>query len=63
MEDFAKYAHSSAHLAVARRDYAALRRIIATLPRLSKAGEVNTEDESLAAELQADAVSAVIDRS
>lgn len=62
MEDFAKYAHSSAHLAVARRDYAALRRIIATLPRLSKAGEVNTEDESLAAELQADAVSAVIDR-
>lgn len=62
MEDFAKYAHSPAHLAVARRDYAALRRIIATLPRLSKAGEVNTEDESLAAELQADAVSAVIDR-
>lgn len=62
MEDFAKYAHSPAHLAVARRDYAALRRIIATLPRLSKAGEVNTEEESLAAELQADAVSAVIDR-
>ncbi|KDO45414.1 hypothetical protein CISIN_1g005851mg [Citrus sinensis] len=62
MEDFAKYAHSPVHLAVARRDYAALRRIIATLPRLSKAGEVNTEDESLAAELQADAVSAVIDR-
>jgi hypothetical protein len=62
MEDFSKYAHSPAHLAVARRDYAALRRIIGTLPQLAKAGEVNTEEESIAAELQADAVSAVIDR-
>lgn len=62
MEDFTKYAHSPVHLAVARRDYAGLRRIISTLPRLSKAGEVNTEAESLEAELQADAVSAVIDR-
>lgn len=62
MEDFARYAHSSVHMAVARRDYAALRRIIHTLPRLSKAGEVNTEAESLEAELQADAVSVVIDR-
>ncbi|KAI9185431.1 hypothetical protein LWI28_007208 [Acer negundo] len=62
MEDFSKYAHSLAHLAVARRDYAALRRIIATLPRLTKAGEVNTEEESLAAEVKADAVSTVIDR-
>lgn len=62
MEDFAKYAHSPVHMAVARRDYAALRRIIHTLPRLSKTGEVNTEAESLEAELQADAVSVVIDR-
>ncbi|XP_031278006.1 uncharacterized protein LOC116136443 [Pistacia vera] len=62
MEDFTKYVHSPAHLAVARRDYASLRRIIANLPRLSKAGEVNTEEDSLAAELQADAVAAVIDR-
>lgn len=62
MEDFSKYAHSPAHLAVARRDYAALRRIIGTLPQLAKAGEVNTEEESMAAELQADAVAAVIDR-
>ncbi|PPS19240.1 hypothetical protein GOBAR_AA01303 [Gossypium barbadense] len=62
MEDFSKYAHSPAHLAVARRDHAGLRRIILTLPRLAKAGEVNTEAESLEAELQADAVSAVIDR-
>lgn len=62
MEDLSKYAHSPAHLAVARRDHAALRQIVSTLPRLAKAGEVNTEAESLAAELRADEVSAVIDR-
>ncbi|KAE8653602.1 ankyrin repeat domain-containing protein 13B isoform X2 [Cucumis sativus] len=62
MEEFSKYAHSPAHLAVVRRDYVALRFIVSTLPRLAKAGEVNTEAESIAAELQADALSAVIDR-
>lgn len=62
MEDLTKYAHSPAHLAVARRDHAALRRIVSGLPRLAKAGEVNTEAESLAAEVRADEVSAVIDR-
>ncbi|KAB2058875.1 hypothetical protein ES319_A11G264100v1 [Gossypium barbadense] len=62
MEDLSKYAHSPAHLAVARREYAGLRRIISTLPRLAKAGEVNTEVESLEAEERADAVSSVIDR-
>ncbi|KAG9446615.1 hypothetical protein H6P81_012743 [Aristolochia fimbriata] len=62
MDDLSKYAHSSVHLAVARRDHVGLRRIVSTLPRLPKAGEVTTEAESLAAELQADAVSAVIDR-
>lgn len=62
MEDWGKYAHSPAHLAVARRDHAALKKIISTLPRLAKAGEVNTEAESLAAEGDADSVSAVIDR-
>lgn len=62
MEDWSKYVHSPAHLAVAKRDYATLKRIVAGLPQLSKAGEVNTEAESLAAELNADAVSAVIDR-
>lgn len=61
MEDLTKYAHSPAHVAVARRDHAGLRRIISTLPRLAKAGEVNTEAESLEAELRADSVSAVID--
>ncbi|XP_058094647.1 uncharacterized protein LOC131240436 [Magnolia sinica] len=62
MEDFSKYSHSPVHLAVARRDYASLRRIVSSLPRLSKAGEVTNESESLAAELQADTVSATIDR-
>lgn len=62
LEDLTKYAHSPAHLAVARRDHAALRRIVAALPRLAKAGEVNNEGESLAAEIRADEVSAVIDR-
>ncbi|KAK4282935.1 hypothetical protein QN277_014248 [Acacia crassicarpa] len=62
MEDLSKYAHSPAHLAVARRDHAALRQIVCTLPRLAKAGEVKTEAESLAAELRADEVSTVIDR-
>ncbi|KAI4338624.1 hypothetical protein MLD38_023660 [Melastoma candidum] len=62
MEDHSRYAHSPAHLAVLRRDYTSLRALISTLPRLAKAGEVNTEAESLEAEKQADAVSAVIDR-
>ncbi|KAL0299087.1 UNVERIFIED_CONTAM: Ankyrin repeat domain-containing protein 13B [Sesamum radiatum] len=61
MEDLSKYAHSPAHLAVLRRDYGTLKRIVAT-PSARKAGEVNTEAESLAAEEDADAVSAVIDR-
>ncbi|KAL8210566.1 hypothetical protein R6Q57_005003 [Mikania cordata] len=62
MEDWSKYSHSPAHLAVAQRDHAGLKRLIATLPRLAKAGAVNTESESVAAELDADAVSSVIDR-
>ncbi|KAI5566781.1 hypothetical protein POPTR_013G047500v4 [Populus trichocarpa] len=62
MEDLSKFAHSPAHLAVACRDYATLRQVISALPRLAKAGEVNTEEESLVAEQQADSVSAVIDR-
>ncbi|XP_065852088.1 uncharacterized protein [Euphorbia lathyris] len=62
MEDISKYVHSPAHAAVARRDYGTLRRIISALPRLPKAGEVNSEEESIASEERADAVSSVIDR-
>ncbi|XP_051137895.1 uncharacterized protein LOC127256105 [Andrographis paniculata] len=62
MEDISKYAHSPAHTAVLNRDHVALRRIVSALPKLAKAGKVNTEAESLAAEADAEAVSAVIDR-
>ncbi|EPS61629.1 hypothetical protein M569_13166, partial [Genlisea aurea] len=62
MEDSSKYGHSPAHMAVINRDYSALKRLVTSLPRLAKAGDVNTEAESLAAEEDADAVSAVIDR-
>lgn len=62
MEDLSKYGNSPVHLAVAKRDHDELKRIVAGLPRLAKAGEVNNELESLAAEKDADAVSAVIDR-
>lgn len=62
MEDLSKYAHSPVHLAVLKRDHTALKRIVSGLPKLAKAGEVNNEEESLAAEVDADAVSAMIDR-
>ncbi|XP_074320662.1 uncharacterized protein LOC141657361 [Silene latifolia] len=62
MEDLSKYGHSPVHLAVVRRDYAGLKRIIASLPKLAKAGEVTNEEESVAAELKADEFSAMVDR-
>ncbi|KAH7415614.1 hypothetical protein KP509_14G053900 [Ceratopteris richardii] len=61
-EEIANYLHSPVHLAVARKDYVALRRIISALPRLAKAGEVKSEDEAIAEELRAEAVSAALDR-
>ncbi|KAL9261038.1 Ankyrin repeat domain-containing protein [Drosera capensis] len=61
MEDFSRYAHSPVHLAVLRGDHSALLKIIGGLPRLPMAGQVNTEVESIAAELEADEFSAVID--
>ncbi|CAA7025996.1 unnamed protein product [Microthlaspi erraticum] len=61
MEDYSKYTHSPAHLAVLLHDHAALRRIVTELPQLAKAGEVTNEAESLEAESRADAVTAVID--
>ncbi|XP_004495579.1 uncharacterized protein [Cicer arietinum] len=62
MEDTSKYSHSPVHVAVANRDHASLRRLVSTLPNLAKPGEINTESESLAAEILADEVSSVIDR-
>ncbi|KAJ6834631.1 ankyrin repeat domain-containing protein 13C-like [Iris pallida] len=62
MEDLSKYSHSPAHLAVLRRDHVGLRRLVTSLPRLPRAGDVATEAQSVAAELVADSVSTVIDR-
>ncbi|CAN6462074.1 unnamed protein product [Victoria cruziana] len=61
MDDLSRHSHSPAHLAVLRRDYSALRRIVSELPRLPGAGEVTTEAESIEAERRADTVSAVLD--
>ncbi|TYG98796.1 hypothetical protein ES288_A10G145300v1 [Gossypium darwinii] len=60
--DVSKYAHSAVHKAVAMRDYAGLRRILATLPRVSNPTEIQTEAASLAEEEKADAIVVVIDR-
>ncbi|KAL4190370.1 hypothetical protein AMTRI_Chr07g24410 [Amborella trichopoda] len=62
MEDWSKYAHSPAHLAVVRQDHAALRCLLSSLPRLPRPGEVTTEAESINAESIADSLSSVIDR-
>ncbi|XP_074584629.1 uncharacterized protein LOC141840515 isoform X2 [Curcuma longa] len=56
------YAHSSVHQAVAGHDYAALKRILSSLPRLAEPSSITTEAESLAEEAKADAISAFIDR-
>ncbi|XVF84674.1 hypothetical protein PTKIN_Ptkin17bG0056500 [Pterospermum kingtungense] len=60
--DVSKYAHSAVHKAVAMRDYASLRRILASLPCLGNPSEIQTEAASLAEEEKADGISAVIDR-
>ncbi|CAI9761638.1 unnamed protein product [Fraxinus pennsylvanica] len=60
--EVSKYAHSPVHKAIILKDYVALRRIIASLPRLCDPAEIHTESVSLAEEAKADAISAVIDR-
>ncbi|KAJ6821541.1 ankyrin repeat domain-containing protein 13C-A [Iris pallida] len=60
--DVSKYAHSPVHRAVLCRDYAALKRILSSLPRLSDPSEIRDEQASLAEEAKAEAVAAVIDR-
>ncbi|GMN62525.1 hypothetical protein TIFTF001_031602 [Ficus carica] len=60
--DVSKYAHSPVHKAIATKDYAALRRILAGLPRLCNPSEIRTEAISLAEEEKAEAISAAIDR-
>ncbi|KAF5738518.1 ankyrin repeat domain-containing protein 13C-A-like [Tripterygium wilfordii] len=60
--EVSRYAHSPVHKAIAMRDYAGLRRILASLPRLCDPAEIQTEAASLAEEEKADAIAAVIDR-
>ncbi|KAK9287949.1 hypothetical protein L1049_016394 [Liquidambar formosana] len=60
--DVSKYAHSPVHKAIAMKDYAGLRRILAGLPRLCNPAEIRTEAASMVEEEKADAISAVIDR-
>ncbi|EEF44264.1 ankyrin repeat domain-containing protein 13C isoform X1 [Ricinus communis] len=60
--DISKYAHSPVHKAIATRDFASLRKILAALPRLCDPAEIRTEAVSMAEEEKADAISAVVDR-
>ncbi|KDP20326.1 hypothetical protein JCGZ_06412 [Jatropha curcas] len=60
--DISKYVHSPIHKAIATRDYASLRKILAGLPRLCDPAEIRTEAVSVAEEEKAEAIAAVIDR-
>lgn len=60
--DISKYSHSPVHKAVAMKDYASLKRILSSLPRLSNPSEIQTEAASIGEEEKADAISAIIDR-
>ncbi|KAK7279116.1 hypothetical protein RJT34_24160 [Clitoria ternatea] len=60
--DVHKYAHSPVHKAILLKDYAELKRILASLPRLRNTAEIRTETISIVEEEKADAISAMIDR-
>ncbi|CAO2824574.1 unnamed protein product [Amaranthus hypochondriacus] len=60
--DVSKYANHPVHKAIATKDYASLRKILSTLPRLCDPAEIRSESASLAEEQKADAISAVIDK-
>lgn len=62
LPEIERYRHSPIHHAIASQDYALLKRILSKLPRLPKAGEVVTEEDSILAEKAADKVSEVVDR-
>lgn len=62
LPEIERYRHSPIHHAIASQDYALLKRILSKLPRLPKAGEVVTEEDSILAEKAADKVSRVVDR-
>ncbi|KAG5531210.1 hypothetical protein RHGRI_025984 [Rhododendron griersonianum] len=60
--DVSKYIHSPVHRAIAMKDYASLKKILAGLPRFCDPSEIHTESKSLAEEQKAEEISAVIDR-
>ncbi|KAJ6713070.1 putative ANKYRIN REPEAT DOMAIN [Salix purpurea] len=60
--DISKYAHSPVHKAIASKDYATLRKIVAGLPRLCNPAEIRNEAISLAEEEKAEAIATAIDR-
>ncbi|MQL73564.1 hypothetical protein Taro_005902 [Colocasia esculenta] len=60
--DVSKYSHSPVHKAVLTKDYAGLKRMLSSLPRLSDPSEIQTEATSIVEEEKADAISSVIDR-
>lgn len=60
--DVTLYSHSPVHKAVINKDYTALRKIIAGLPKFIDSSEVKTESASIAEEAKADVISSVIDR-
>ncbi|KAK4266304.1 hypothetical protein QN277_027247 [Acacia crassicarpa] len=59
--DVSKYAHSPVHKALLLKDYAGLKEMLAGLPRLRKADEIDTEAESIAEEKKAEDISAIVD--
>lgn len=56
------YSNSPVHTAILTRDHAALNAILRSLPKPALAGSVETEEQSVKAETEAEAASAVMDR-
>ncbi|VFQ88944.1 unnamed protein product [Cuscuta campestris] len=56
------YAHSPVHYAVAVADHNALKRLVASVDRLSDPALIHTESDSLAQERLADKIASVLDR-
>ncbi|KAF8106501.1 hypothetical protein N665_0139s0090 [Sinapis alba] len=60
--DVTSYGHSPVHRAVVTRDYAGLKKLLSSLPKMRDPSEVRNEAASVAEETKADSIAAVIDR-
>ncbi|CAG7909102.1 unnamed protein product [Brassica rapa] len=60
--DVTNYGHSPVHRAVVTRDYAALKKLLSSLPKMRDPSEVKTEAASVSEETKADSIASVIDR-